>query len=473
MHMRPNTTYVEADQFRNDINKIVFDLFQQYERVSTAFTDDLYPIRKDTLHFIGKVLKGKTPTERAVYRLLGRAVLQVETLSGGSAPVAFLYVLNLIRNLLRTEAWKSGDLNIHNAYENLMTVVKEDIQNSYTLATEEDLKALCSNIAENDTLATVIMETLKLAGIEGRIYVEDSKQSNYVVERKTGYNFKVNPFKFFLNPATNAWEKQNVKVLLVDGIIDKVSEIDQILRIAFDQKQPAIFVARGFSEEVVATLKANFDRGLLDIVPVRINSDLESINILNDIASTSGTDIVSTLKGEMLCFKSWDDLPTIERVRLMPDQMTIEEARTRNQVAAQVQHLLSKRLDTHVEDVVNLIDERIKCLTGDSVSLRLPNMTDMENQATRVKIDVALRAAKAMLNHNMVKLSDVITRMEARSHAPGTLEDCVLRALESTKEATGNQKVSCLSAYLAMYVAGKQALMLVTSAGAVLSDLGE
>lgn len=472
LHMPTHTTYTEPEQFRSDINRIVFDLFRQYEQVSSAFTQELYPIRKDTLHFIGKILKAKTPTERAIYRLLGRAVLQVETLSGGSAPVTFLYLLNLIRNLLRTEAWNRPNLNVHDVYEKLMASVKEDIQVAYSLPTEEDLTRLIEDICEDQTLATAVMETLKLAGIEGKIYIEDSKQSNYLIERKSGYTFKVKPFKFFLG-STNIWERQNVKVLLVDGVIDKVSEIDQLLRGAFEQKQSAIIVAREFSEEVVATLKANADREILDIVPIRINSDLESINILNDIASVCGTDIVSTLKGEMLCFKQWHDLPSVDRIRLMSEQMTIEESKTRMQVAVQVQQLVNKRQDSHVADMVDLFDERIKCLTGDPVCLRLPNMNPVENQAARVKIDVSLRAAKAVLNHNMVKLSDVILRMKGRAYPPGSIEDCVLRALETTAASTNNQKVSCLSAYLATYVAGKQALLLVSSAGAILSHQEE
>lgn len=470
MHMTFHTTYADPEDFRSEINRIVFELFRQYEQVSTALTNDLYPIRKDTLHFIGKTLKANTPAERVVHRLIGRSVVQTETLSGGSAPVAFLYMITLIRNLLRSGAWSSNEINIHNAYDKLLAVAKEDIQTSYTLPTEEDLQALCESICEDKTLSTVVMETLKLAGIEGRIYIEDSKQPTWSIERKTGYSFKVSPFKFFLSPTTSLWDRQNVKMLLVDGVIDKVSEIDQLLREGFEKKQPGVILARGFSEEVIATLKANFDRGLLDIIAVRIGSDLESINIINDIAAVVGTDIVSTLKGEMLCFKKWEDLGTVQRIRCLPEQMTIEEESSRAQVGAQVQHLLAKRHDSHIEDVVDLLDSRIKSLTGDAVCLRLPNMTDVENQASRVKIDVALRSAKAILNHNMVRLSDVIDRMKTRQYDSGSLEDCVVRALESTKEELGNQKVSCLSAYLAMHVAGKQALMMITSAGAILSS---
>lgn len=471
--MLPLTTYIDSDKFRNDVNRIVFELFRNYEKVSSALTDELYPIRKDTLHFVGKFLKPKTSAERVVCRVLARGILQTESLAGGSAHLALVYALNLIHNVIRSEVWQKSNLTLETAYEKIMEEVKNDIQSSYILSNEEDLKTLADDICETEILSTVVLEALKLASIEGKIYVEDSKQANFVIERKTGYNFKTKPFKFFLNGSTNAWERQNVRALLVDGIVEKVSEIDQILRGAFEQKQPALIVARGFSEEVVATLKANFDRGTLDILPVRINSDLESINILNDIASVVGTDIVSTLKGEMICFKKWDELPLVERVRALPDQLTIEETRTKNQVMAQVQHLLNKRFDSRVEDVINLIDERIKSLTSDAVVIRLPNMTDVENQATRAKIDVFLRAAKAALNHNMVKLSDVVERMKGHKYTSGSFEDCILRAIETTKDTIEDKKTSCLSAYLAFHVAGKQALMLVTSNGAVLSDQEE
>lgn len=461
------TSYIPPEIFRQEVGEIVTKLLTDYNKVSVALTEDFYPISRDSLQFLTKILKARSNMESTLFRLLGRTLINSESLSGGSGVISFVFAMCFLQELLRTESWKKNkNFVATEAFDAFMAKIKTQIETTSKIPTEADLENFCKQVCQDDTLAEVVMETLKMAGIDGRIYVEDSKQPNFTIERKTGYSFKAKPFKFFLNPATNVWEQKMPKVLLVDGLVDKVSEIDNILRGAMESQIPAIIVAREFSEEVIATLKVNFDKETFKIVPVKVNADLESINILNDIASVCNTEIVSTLKGEMLCFQKWDDLPFVETVRCLPDQLVIEESKSRAKVSSQLQHLLSKRQDEHIEDIVNLLDERIKSLTGDVINLRLPSSTDVENQATRAKIDVALRGAKTILNYNIVDLEDVVSRL----HPETEFERCIVLALSNSKRILGSQINSSLSTFLGINLSGKQALMIISSAGVVLSD---
>jgi len=468
--MPDSTTYIDREKFQKDISGALSTLSDKYNKISSLLTEDLISIDANTLHLIGKLLKPTTPLERGFYKLLGRSLLQAESLAGGSAILGLHFSVGLLRSLLITgELRNQPDTALLREYDDILLVLGNIIQETYQVPTIEDLWKQISDTCGDALVAKVVFEAIKVAGLEGKIYIENGRQSNYVIERKTGYNFKTKPFKFFMDASSNSWERQNVRVLLVDGVLEQVSEIDQLLNGALATKQPGMIVARGFSEEIVATLKANFDRGILDIIPVRINSDLESINILNDIASVCGTDIVSSLKGELVCFVKWENLPSIQKVRCMTNLISIEENKTRNQVTSQVKHLLSKRLDNqNLEDVVALIDERIKSLTSESVIIRLPTITAIENQTVRTKFDTCLRSTKSILNNGLITMPDVVKKFKLGDK--GTpLRRAILSSLEALKEDFPD-KVSSLSAFLALNICGKQALMIYSSNGAVVME---
>lgn len=463
------TSYIQPQIFREELGQLVSKTLEDYQKVSIALTEDFYPISRDSLQFLTKILKAETNMESTMFRLFGRTLVNVENLSGGSAVISFVFAMCFLQELLRSNSWQTRkDFRAIDNFDVFMDSIKRNIEQLSQIPTEKDLQSFCEQICQDEVLSEVVLETLKMSGIDGRIYIEDSKQPNYTIEKKTGYTFKAKPFMFFLNQSTGSVEKSTVKVLLVDGLIDKVSEIDNILRGAFESQIPAIIVARDFSEEVIATLKVNFDKNTFQIIPVKVNADLESINILNDIAAVCNTDIISTLKGEMLCFQKWDDLATVESVRCRAEQLTIEENKSKAKVMGQLQHLLQKRQDEQVDDVVNLIDERIKSLTGDVIHLRLPNATDVENQAIRAKIDVALRGAKTILNYNLVNLEELGVRLSLNKL--NEFERTIVSAIHKTGKILNVKTNSCLSTILAISLAGKQALMIVSSAGVVLSD---
>lgn len=466
--MTSTTTFVDREDYQKQIRLLSEEILTKYNGISSLLTEDLTALDSNTLHLIGKVLRSNSPLGVSFCKLLGNSLLQAESLAGNSANIGLIYCLSLLKNVLASDTLKGmSDVALLSQYETILLKLKEAIENSYQVPNLEDLEQIIEKVCEDRLLAQVVVGAMKVAGLQGKIYFENGRQHNFVVERRTGYNFKTKPYKFFLD-SSGVWERQNVRVLLIDGVLEQVSEIDQILNAALTNKQSGMIVCRGFSEEVIATLKANFDRGLIDVMPVRINSDLESINILNDMASVCGCDIVSSLKGDLISCVKWDSLPVINKVRCLLDKTTIEEEKTRNSVNAQIKHLLAKRFDNqNLEDVVNLIDERIKALTSESVIVRLPVMTHLQNQTAKGKFDTSLRTVKAVLNNGLMTFGDLRNNFKP-NNTP--LDRAVLQSLEETLKHFENVKVSSLSAYLAFNVCGKQTLMIASTNGAIVEE---
>lgn len=227
--MTDRTTFIDREDFQKKVGRITSDFSDRYGKISALLTEDLTSIDTNTLHLIGKLLKPEDKLERVFYKLLGRSLLQSESLAGGSAVLGLQFALSLFRTLFQSDEFRTiPDTELLKEFDSLLTLLREDIQAAYQVPTVQDLESHIGTICDNPLLSKVVFESVKLAGLQGKIYIENGRQSNYVVERKTGYNFKTKPFKFFLDASSNCWERQEVRVLLIDGVVEQVSEIDQI-----------------------------------------------------------------------------------------------------------------------------------------------------------------------------------------------------------------------------------------------------
>lgn len=461
--MEVKTTFRNREQFGMQLGKAITNFEQIYSKSDLVLSEKLYPMKRESYHFIGQMLKKlskATRTEQAVATEIFKAVYQAEVSSAGAGNIAFLFAVEFARNLHRSAIQLKNETELMNAYRVYMERFREQLSKHSKIATPDDVQSVIQKSCEDALLAEVIWQAVQLGGLEGRIFVENGRQENYLVELKEGYTFHLKPFSWMLE--NNHWERSECKVLVIDGLVEKVSELDQVLSKAFELKQPLALVALGFSEEVVATLKANMDRGLLDIQPIRVPSDLESLNITNDIAITAGTLPISSMKGDLITFVKWEEIPTVDKVRLTADKMVIENSRTRAAVSEQIKGLLEKRQENYLyEDLQLIFDKRIRSLVSSAVSIFLPDMTAAKNDAQRVQIDISLRQCKTILNYGT---TDFYSAADA-TPAQEDLDKIIYKSLKAIN--LPDRCPPTLSAVMGCMLAGRAVLQLYTAAGFV------
>lgn len=432
--------------------------------------DDFYVGESQALHGISKFL-GTLPNESLPFaKLISKTILQSEGLSGSSSIIGLLFFSIFLEKIL-----KENDGLCQNAQtikENIkvaLEIFKKKIESEMRPASDDIVKNYIFDNLDDKLLASTINEAIKISGIEGKIYIEESKNAFYVVEKFVGYEFSLKPISLFLPKSSIAnLEFNDCKVFLVDGIIEKVSEIDQILRHFFNSKESAIIVARGFSEEIIATLKTNYDRELLKIIPILLESDLESLNTLNDLACVCKSDIVSAMKGDLLSLVKPESLVSVDKVRCVYNKIIIENSNTLPAVASHLEYLLKKRYDNQlVEDVVNLYDKRIKTLSQNTTVIRLPNTTILEQQTNKAKIDTILRDIKSIINNGIVSKASLAQMPKPENR----MQFLFLQSVEETFSYLKKKDISSLSAYVGIYVFAKVAETILSTNGMVVGAL--
>ena len=319
--------------------------------------------------------------------------------SPGSLEICTHLTTVLIRHYAELKLANQLNQDNINLIENQKDEILQAVISNTTMSSWKDLQKTLSPIFTDNTLYHAAVEAIKQAGLSGKIFIDASDNKHYVIEIEDGCNFNVEIFPKFLEKSNN-WDKKFVKVVIVDGIIEKVSEIHHILEHGSKNKEPIVIFARGFGEEVLSTLYLNFLRKTLDVFPVTVGFD-ENVNMLNDIAVVCDSDVVSSIKGELISSIDLDNLSTVEKISVSGSTITI------------INSSANQNINTHIENILNnagnfknskIIADRIKGLTSRCVTIYLHG-NYQKQQSDYYELDRALRSIKSVIQFGTVDIT--------------------------------------------------------------------
>lgn len=449
------TNFVENLELRKNFKQSIEKINRNLNSIERALTEDGINLTKGSYHLLTRILEPTTSFDRVLYSHLLRMVYNCELMGAGAGFISLLTFLKYSEKFLKED----NDYCIVDSYHQRETGGTNKYKSHHV--TYEFIKKVITKTVENEKLSSCICEAIKLAGMEGNIHVENSDHTVYSVELKYGYHFNVKPFKFMI-PAFGTWESYDCKMLCVDGFVEKVSELDKILTKSFQTKIPLIIVAQGFSEEVVSTVVTNNNAKRFNVLLVRLEQELENINVLNDIAVVSGGDIVSVLKGDMLIYVDYDVLPIVDNVKCNDKELIVTNSSTRGAVASQIKSLLEKRNEQLKNissgfNVGNLTTKRISNLLSHSVSIKLPIMTTSESTNAKTKIDIVLRTVKSLVTYGYIDLKEEMEKVK----------DPIVKSV--LKERV-TDVISTLSLYAGLQFGKNTAIEISKVAGAVIVE---
>lgn len=277
-------------------------------------------------------------------------------------------------------------------------ILKNDffIEKKSRILKKEKLKTLFATFATKEQI-NLILDALELAGLKGKVVLDTTNFSfdNDVVELNSGNffpglvpEFKIKSTKFL-----------HVKVACIDGYIESVSEIHKMLEDCSHSKESLIIFLRGLSDDVKNTLKVNYDRGTLSVIPVIIPFDVDGINILNDIAIVCGTDVFSSLKGQLFSSIDISSLPRIDFINLTSYGSLIENTNTSTSVSRHISFLQKKIISSENETSIQTITKRIQNLGMNRVLIKLSD--NHKKLKKTFMIDNCLRALKLSTSYGI------------------------------------------------------------------------
>lgn len=358
--------------FRGKISSSLKHVQDEYRKIlatPTAITSKSDVITVQTLLQTLFGVKFNEPIQQAIHDLIIEHALQSERL----APDGLICFL---RGLVQERQLSHGESTVTHRLPRRCDV--ETYLRSNSLST-------------HDYLSTLVLDALDLAGMTGKIIVEKTHSVDHIEH--------VNGHVFSLTPVMSTQFLRHVRpfVTCIDAFVESVSQLDSYLQDVVDCGRPCLLFGRGFSDEVVETIRTNVEQRRFQLMLYRVPVDFETVNTLVDVAVVAGVDVLSTFKGDLISSLRLDRTP-VDRVDVLKHHVIIHNSRTKYAVAVHRRNMLQHKVREN-EHVAKLYDNRIKSMTSNVVYVRL--LDDPSFVVKSQFVDGCLRAVRSMIEHGI------------------------------------------------------------------------
>lgn len=303
----------------------------------------------------------------------------------------------LLSHLLKAESIAPG------GFEGFLTFLKKvNVKTNSNILNKPILDSLIKTFSPTDH--DLLKDCFELAGLKGKLILSQHPVSGEVdiIEANTGCFFS-NLISTFELKATKFL---NAKLICIDGFIESVSEINRVLEDAASSKETIVLFVRGLSEEVNHTLKINYDRGSICVIPVIVKYDLKDVNTLVDISVCNNSDVISFLKGEIINNISIANYERISSIDITKDGILIENDVAAPRLDLHIRNLQIKSLESDNQYEKDSLTNRIQNLGISRLTIRL---RDSKNKKERsLMIDRAIRAVKSSMTYGVCEIEGKI-----------------------------------------------------------------
>jgi len=370
-------------------------------KLAFNFKSDLETASSIDLLRVLKSLESNKSITKSIANIYNNTYYDAERRVSGSGIIAISAFLTLLPEFLKFRILSSQeDLDF------LTSKINKDVSiilaSSRRASSREILRSLRC-LRPSKEIEDVIENALSIAGSTGNIDIEKTDDFFSSIERNDGYKFDVKLDLNFLRCVTQ--KEINIsspKVLIIDGIVEELNEIEGILRLAHKESRSLLIFARGFGEGVTSYLGANFNEKIIEVLPFTVNFDEFGANQLVDLAVCAGSDVVSSLKGDTAGSISWDMLTTFESALIEKSFIKIQNAGAQSRCVRQRQKLLNLLIECGNEN------EDVRALKTKIINRRINSMTPSN---TLVKIGSRRKSLQGLFYDRTCKLIEVYNEM--------------------------------------------------------------
>ena len=223
----------------------------------------------------------------------------------------------------------------------------------------------------------LLLRAAREAGSFGTVVVE--KTDTYSrIDIDCGSKFSCDVHPFFHSDSTKKIEFDNCIVVIVDGAIIEVSEIHHLLTYCYENKIPCILMASNFSDDVANTLRVNWEKNLVNILPLIISKELENINQVKDICQVANVLPVSKDTGMLVSNMDFKEC-TLNNITYLSEKGVLSISTTdRNfsSIRSLRDNITSKLEKEKVDDIREILKKRLSQLSTRKAIVRIKCQDD-------------------------------------------------------------------------------------------------
>ncbi len=344
--------------------------------------------------------------EKIIKPMLLDSVFRAELQSSGAGEICLALSLSMLENIKGKIYSSDSPLEIIKDIDKDISEINRKLKLGSRKLQKKDLYRLIDKRFKSESQREIVKTIIENSSVTSPVFLEKTLRKNSYINFENGFNFKVNadPVIFSL---FDKWKRENVECVIIDGMVESVSEIHHLLEKASSEKKPYILFVRHLAEEVRKTIHLNLQRGTIDLIPIEVGLDEKSVNILSDIALCCNSEVISAYKGDLISTSTMKDFPRVKKVTLSRTGLNIINDVNKQKLSNHLKYLKKKRDFSNEPVVKEIYDERIKALISGKVILKVGVDEIRKDRKVIEKLDKFFRELGSLIQTGVIRKSSL------------------------------------------------------------------
>ena len=357
---------------------------------------------------VAKSIELTDPQENIGAQIVKQASIKTAEQAGDGTTTSTLLAQTILNDGMSRMHDGANAVDIKKGISKAVNVVTDYlIENSKDITDEALIKQVATISSNNDEeVGTLIATAIDKVGRDGVVTIEESRTGETYLETVEGMQFDrgyKSPY-FVTDNNTMTAVLDEPLILITDKRLTNIKELLPILEGVSQQNKSLVIIADDIDGEALSTMVVNKMRGILPVVAVKARDfgDRKKA-ILQDIATLTGGQVVSSEKGQRLDKFDTKWLGTAHKVTVGKDNTTIIDAKGNEED-------IQKRM----EEIKNAIDKSTSPYEKENLQSRLAKFiggiaivyvgghTEVEMKEKKDRVDDALHATQAALEEGIL-----------------------------------------------------------------------
>ena len=357
---------------------------------------------------VAKEIELKDKFENMGAQMVKEVASKTSDVAGDGTTTATVLAQSMLREGLKAVAAGMNPMDLKRGIDKAVVATVDALQSLSKPCADHKEIAQVGTVSANsdDSVGSIIAESMEKVGKEGVITVEEGKTLENELEVVEGMQFDrgyLSPYFINDQDAMSA-DMENPMILIHDKKISNIRDMLPMLEATAKAGRPLLIIAEDVDGEALATLVVNNIRGIVKVCAVKAPGFGDRRKaMLQDLAILTGGQVISEEVGMSLEAASIDDLGSAKRVQITKENSTvIDGAGAKADIEGRVNQI-RVQIDEATSDYdKEKMQERVAKLAGGVAVIKVGAATEIEMKEKKARVEDALHSTRAAVEEGVV-----------------------------------------------------------------------
>ena len=357
---------------------------------------------------VAKEIELKDKFENMGAQMVKEVASKTSDVAGDGTTTATVLAQSMLREGLKAVAAGMNPMDLKRGIDKAVVATVDALQSLSKPCADHKEIAQVGTVSANsdDSVGSIIAESMEKVGKEGVITVEEGKTLENELEVVEGMQFDrgyLSPYFINDQDAMQA-DMENPMILIHDKKISNIRDMLPVLEATAKAGRPLLVIAEDVDGEALATLVVNNIRGIVKVCAVKAPGFGDRRKaMLQDLAILTGGQVISEEVGMSLEASSIDDLGSAKRVQITKENTTvIDGAGSKADIEGRVNQI-RVQIDEATSDYdKEKMQERVAKLAGGVAVIKVGAATEIEMKEKKARVEDALHSTRAAVEEGVV-----------------------------------------------------------------------